>query len=76
MARFKKTEWMYGVTKAQLTDMLKDHYKDFHIEDTGGWREEDIRHFLQLHHWLYPDTYPAQHHIRTCESIIMEVSNQ
>lgn len=83
MTRFKATEWMMRregkeleptVTLEILKEMLQKHHKDFLINRTGGWERTDIEHFLNMNHWLYP-SHIQEHHIRTCYSILMELSN-
>ena len=73
MARFKKSEWQYGMTKQILADLLKAYYKSFNIE-IAGWKKADIEYFLGLHHWAYRGPFAKPHHYHTCESIIKELA--
>jgi len=83
VARFKATEWMMRregkelvptVTLEILTALIKEYHSTFLVNMTGGWRRESIEHFLELNNWLYP-SHIQEHHIRTCYSILMELSN-
>ena len=73
MIPFKKKEWQYGVTKKILTNLLKNHYNSKYDLQQSGWTAKDIWHFLQLHHWLYPEPFAQYHHYNTIEKILVEV---
>lgn len=72
MIQFKMKEWSKGVTAFKLAELLQRHYKAFSLS-TQGWTENDIWYFLQIHHWLYPDSYAQRHHYATIERILVEV---
>jgi hypothetical protein len=64
--RFKQHEWLYIKTKEELISLLKEYQHDFLLNE---WNLGDIRHFLDLYNYLYPESGPKQHHIRCIATI-------
>lgn len=82
MTRFKAHEWMMKVEDGQrvptvtlemLRELMEEYSKTFSLDATD-WTETDARHFLEIHHWLYP-SHIQHHHVRTCYSILTEMMN-
>ena len=82
LSRFKATEWMMKVedgkrvptvTRQMLREMLRKHCDNFCLNVTG-WSKDDVEHFLEINHWLYPSKI-EHHHVKTVYSLLREMMN-
>jgi hypothetical protein len=64
---FKRHEWRYIKSLKQLYALIRRFRLECKIT---VWTLGDIRHFLSVFHFLYPNKTPDYHHTRCIATII------
>lgn len=64
---FKRHEWLHCENKIQLMNLIQAFRREFRV---SVWSESDIRHFLSVFSYLYPEAQPREHHVRAVATLI------
>jgi len=64
---FVEHEWNGIKSEMEIRKLLQQYRQEFAVR---VWSENDIRHFLSVFHYLYPEAQPRYHHIRYLATLI------